>query len=212
MGALYPVLSDHSGQSFFDISAAASEMIIVKPLIIYVMMERKYQLVAWTQNVNDNENARLYMIPSLECEVQADLVTDLTFIHREEHKSHSHISLDLARRAIKAYENMSRFEILTGHAGDGIRYLFFAANYCIWEDDCNWVYYDTDLGSYSYLCGELRHEFIRLCKEGIRLARKHRREDVLMEDKPRQMLELYYEQTQEERDLWQHLKEVSCWK
>ena len=28
-GALYPVLSDHSGQSFFDISAAASEMIIV---------------------------------------------------------------------------------------------------------------------------------------------------------------------------------------
>ena len=187
-------------------------MIIVKPLIIYVMMERKYQLVAWTQNITDNENARLYMIPSLECEVQADLVTDLTFIHREEYKSHGHISLGLARRAIKAYENMSRFEILTGHGGDGIRYLFFAANYCIWEDDCNWVYYDTDLGSYSYLCGELRHEFIRLCKEGIRLARKHRREDVLQEDKPRQMLELYYEQTQEERDLWQHLKEVSCWK
>jgi hypothetical protein len=61
------------------------------------------------------------MIPSLESEVQADLVRDLTFIHREEYKFHGHISLDLARRAIKAYENISRFEILTGHAGDGIR-------------------------------------------------------------------------------------------
>ena len=44
-----------------------------------------------------------------------------------------------------AYENMSRFEILTGHPGDGIRYLFFAAKYCILEDDFNWAYYDTDL-------------------------------------------------------------------
>ena len=187
-------------------------MIIVKPLIIHVMMERKYQLVAWTQNITDKENARLYMIPSLECEVQADLITDLSLIHREEYKCHGPLSLDLARRAVKAYENMSRFEILTGHIGDGIRYLFFAAQYCICEDVCNWVYYDTDLGSYSYLCGELRHEFIRLCKEGIRLARKYRREDILQESKPKHMLELYYEQTQEERDLCQHLKEVSCWK
>ncbi len=59
------------------------------------MMERKYQLVAWTQNITDKEDARLYMIPSLECEVQAYL------------------------------------------------------------------------GSYSYFCEELRHEFIRLCEEGL---------------------------------------------
>ncbi len=187
-------------------------MIIVKPLIIYVMMERKYQLVAWTQNITDNENARLYMIPSLECEVQADLITDLAFIHREEYKFNGPISLDLARRAIKAYENMSRFEILTGHPGDGIRYLFFAAKYCIMEDDLNWAYYDTDLGSYSYFCGELRHEFVRLCKEGIRLAKKYRREDILQEEKPRHMLELYFEHTQEIRDLDMHLNEVSAWK
>ena len=187
-------------------------MIIVKPLIIYVMMERKYQLVAWTQNITDNENARLYMIPSLECEVQADLITDLAFIHREEYKFNGPISLDLARRAIKAYENMSRFEILTGHPGDGIRYLFFAAKYCIMEDDLNWAYYDTDLGSYSYFCGELRHEFVRLCKEGIRLAKKYRREDILQEEKPRHMLELYFEHTQEIRDLDIYLNEVSAWK
>ena len=170
-------------------------------------MEKKYQLVAWTENVTDPENARLSMIPSLECEVQADLVTDLTFIHREEYKFDGPVSLDLARRAIRAYENMSRFEILTGHCGDGIRYLFFAAKYCIWEDDLNWAYYDTDLGSYSYFCGELRHEFERLCEEGMRLARKYRREDVLMEHKPKQMLEIYREHTQEHRELLQYLKE-----
>ena len=165
------------------------------------MMERKYQLVAWTENITDRENARLYMIPSLECEVQAALVTDLTFIHREEYKFDGLVSLDLARRAVLAYERISRFEILAGHPGDGIRYLFFGAKYCILEDDCNWVYYDTDLGSYSYFCGELRHEFIRLCEKGMRLAKKFSREDILQEGKPKQMLEMYYEHTQEERDL-----------
>ncbi len=187
-------------------------MIIVKPLIIYVMMERKYQLVAWTENSCDSENSRLYMVPSLESEVQASLIADLAMIHREENKSHGTISVDLARRAIKAYENISRFEILTGHAGDGIRYLFFAARYCIWEDDLNWAYYDTGLGSYSCFCGGLRHEFVRLCEEGIRFARKYRREDVLQERKPKHMLELYFEHTQEERDLNAYLKEVEAWK
>ena len=187
-------------------------MIIVKPLIIHVMMERNYQLVALTENITDKEDARLYMIPSLECEVQADLLTDLTFIHREEYKFDGPVSLDLARRAVLACERMSRFEILTGHTGDGIRYLFFAAWYCIWEDDRDWVYYDTDLGSYSYYCGELRHEFIRLCEEGLRLAKKFRREDVLLEEKPKRMLEMYYEQTQEDRDLERHLKETSYWR
>ena len=70
------------------------------------MMERNYQLVAWTQNITDKEDARLYMIPSLECEVQADLVTDLTFIHREEYKFDGPVSLDLARRAVLAYESI----------------------------------------------------------------------------------------------------------
>lgn len=140
-------------------------------------MERKYQLVAWTENIADNADARLYMIPSLECEMQADLVTDLTFIHQEEYRFHGPVSLDLARRAIKAYENMARFEILTGHFGDGIRYLFFAAGYCA-SDSC--------------FCEELSHEFARLCEEAIRLAGKYRREDVLREKKPRHMLGLYF--------------------
>ena len=80
-------------------------------------MEKKYQLVAWTENICSKENARLYMIPSLESEVQASLISDLAWIHKEEYKCHGVISIDLARRAVKAYENMSRFEILTGHPG-----------------------------------------------------------------------------------------------
>ena len=153
------------------------------------MMERKYQLVAWTENSNDIENARLYMIPSLESEAQAAMIEDLAKIHREERNCGGVISPDLARRAIKAYENMSRFEILTGHPGKGIRYLFFAAQYCVLEDERNWAYYDTDHGTYPYFCGELRHEFVRLCEEGLRLAKKYSREDVLHEVTPRRMLE-----------------------
>jgi hypothetical protein len=141
------------------------------------MMEKNYQLVAWTRKITDRENARLYMIPSLECEVQADLVTDLTFIRQEEYKFDGPVSLDLARRAVRAYEKMSEFETFTGHTGDGIRYLFFAAGYCIRE--------------------ELRYEFIRLCEEGIRLAKKSRREDILQETKPRLMLEIYREVTKD---------------
>jgi len=176
------------------------------------MMEKKYQLVAWTKNVADAEKARLYMIPSLESEVQASLIADLAFIHQEEYKFHGRISVDLARRAIKAYENMSRFEYLTRHIGDSIRYLFFAAQYCIWEDDCNWAYYDTDLGHYSHFCGELRHEFVRLCEKAMYLARKYRREDILQERKPKDMLALYCEYTQEEQGLNIHLKNMRAWK
>ena len=133
-------------------------------------MERKYQLVAWTENITDAESGRLSMIPSLECEIQATLITDLTLIHQEEYKFSGPVSLDLARRAVLTYENISRFEIFTGHYGDGIRYLFFAAHYCIRE--------------------ELRDEFVRLCEEAIALVKKYRREDILMECKPEYALSL----------------------
>ncbi len=152
------------------------------------------------------------MIPSLESEVKADLVKDLTFIHREEYKFDGEVSLDLARRAILAYERMSRFNILTGHLSDAIRNMFFAARYCIMEDESNWVYWDTDLGSYTYFCGKLRHEFDRLCKEGLRLAKKFKREYILQEKKPKEMLDLYLEHIREERDLKLYLKEMEPWK
>ena len=134
------------------------------------MMERKFKLVAWTENITDSQKARLYMTPSLESEVQADLIADLILVRKEEYKFNGPVSLDLARRAIQAYENMSRFEIFTGHSGDGIRYLFFAARYCIELEG-------------------LRHDLVRLCNEALRLAEKFGREDILQEPTPRLMLD-----------------------
>ena len=76
----------------------------------------------------------------------------------------------------------------------------------------NWAEWDTDLGSYSYFCGELRHEFVRLCEKAKALAKKYGREDILHEKTPERMMEYYYEHTQESRDLEKHLREVSSWK
>ena len=93
----------------------------------------------------------------------------------------------------------------------GIRALLIAAWYCTCDDVADWVYYDTDLGSYTYLCGELRPEFEILCEEAIALARKHGQEHVFLEDIPERVLKIYLEQTQEERDLGRHVREVSAW-
>ena len=119
-------------------------------------MEKKYQLVAWTKNITDTQKARLYMIPSMEWEIEALLIADLANIHKEEYKSHGHISHNLARKAIRAYENMSKFQVLTGHYAKGVRYLLYATKYCICKDEAT-----------------------RLRKEAMALAKRHRCEYVL---------------------------------
>lgn len=163
-------------------------------------MEKKYQLVAWTENVTDNEKVKLKMLPSLYVDMQEPYFREITRCQQEEEKHNGYISLDLARRFVRIYEQNAEFEFLTGHYGDGIRWLCMAALYCVWEDDLNWACWDTDLGHYSCFCGELRHEFTRLCEKVMSLVRKYRREDILMEDKPKQMMKLYLEHTREDRD------------
>ena len=165
------------------------------------MMEKKYQLVAWTENVTDNENVKLKMLPSLYYDMQEPYFREITRCQQEEDRHNGHISPDLARRFVKVYEQNAEFEFLTGHYGDGIRWLCMAALYCVWEDDTNWTYWDTDLGHYSYFCGELRHEFTRICEKVISLVKRYHREDILLEDKPGQMMKLYLEHTKESRDL-----------
>ena len=175
------------------------------------MMGKKYQLVAWTKNITDNENARLYVIPSVKNDLIEPLITEVNKCRKLEEKDGGYISLDLARRFIRAYEKSARLEILTGNIGDAIRFLLLAADYCILEDDRNWVYYDTDLGNYSYYCGELRNEFIRYCEEALSLAHKYGFEQILDEKNPKRTLEYYWEQTKEERDLKRHLKKMAAW-
>ena len=176
------------------------------------MMERKYQLVAWTRNITDPENARLYMIPSLEYEMQGPFIEEIGRCQQEAKKHGGRISPELARRFVRVYEQNAGFEFLLGHHGAGVRWLCIAALYCIWEDDCNWAYHDNDLGRYSRFCGELRHEFVRLCEKALALARKYRCEYVLQEKSPKRMMDYYLEHTCEDRDLQAHLKEVACWK
>ena len=170
------------------------------------MMEKKYQLVAWTKHITDRENARLYVVPSVELELTEPLITEITECRRQEENDRGYISLELARRFIKAYEQSARLEILTGNIDSAIRFLLQAADYCIWEDSCNWAYYDTDLGNYTIFCGKLRHEFETLCEEAIALARKHGLEIVLLEKNPKRTLEHYWDHTQLERDMERYLQ------
>ena len=175
-------------------------------------MEKTYQLVAWTQNIADKENARLYVIPSVEHDLTEHLVTEITECRKRLEKDNGYISVDLARRFIRAYEQSARLDILTGHIDHAIRFLLHAADYCILEDGgVNWVYYDTDLGNYSYYCGELRDEFMRFCEEALSLAHKYGFEQILDDRALKRTLEIYWEQTKEERDLKRHLKEMSGW-
>ena len=175
------------------------------------MMEKKYQLVAWTKDITDKENARLYVVPSVKLDLIEPLIKEHAECRKQEEKEGGYISLKLARRLIRVYEQSAGLEILTGNIDDAIRFYLQAADYCIWEDSFNWAYYDTDLGSYSLFCGELRYEFVWYCEEAIELARKHGFKHVLQEKKCKRTLELYLEHTQEERDLERHLQEMSAW-
>ena len=175
-------------------------------------MEKKYQLVAWTKNITDKEDARLYVVPSVKSDLIEPLIKEVTECRKQEEKDGGYISIKLARRFIRVYEQSARLEILTGNIEQAIRFYLQAADYCIWEDSFNWTYYDTDLGSYSHFCGELRHEFSWYCEKALSLARKYSCEHILEEQRPQRTLKLYLEDTQIERDLERHLKEMSAWK
>ena len=175
------------------------------------MMENKYQLVAWTKNITDKKRARLYEIPSVELELEGPLIKEVGRCVKLLEKADWHLSYELARRFVLAYERSARVCIFTGHFDDAIRYFLRAADYCIHEDYFNWAYYDSDLGHYSHFCGKLRHEFVRLCEEAISLARTQGLEHVLNETDPGQTMELYLEHTQEDRDIQTHVKRMSVW-
>ena len=163
-------------------------------------MEKKYQLVAWTKNITDKENARLYVVPSVKADLIEHLIKEVTECRKQQEKDGGYLSTKLARRFIRVYVQSARFEILTGNIADAIRFLLQAADYCIWEDDLNWAYYDTDFCSYSCFCGKLRNEFVSYCEEALSLAYKYGFEHILDEKTPKRTMELYWEHTQLDRD------------
>ena len=175
------------------------------------MEKKKYELVAWTRNLEGRDTPEIRMIPSLHHQMQEPYYHEIEKCQVEERRSGG-IDEELARRFIRVYEQTARYMFRTGYYGDGLRFLRKAAFYCIWSDDNAWVYWDTDLGSYTYFCGRLRGEFLRLCRELIVLAERYQRYDILTEDQSRDLLEIFREQTREERDLARHLDEMKPWK
>lgn len=145
---------------------------IVKPLIIHVMMEKKiekkYLLVAWTRNVGDGE-VEVRMIPELHHEAQKHLFEGIAECRRK-----GGAALD---RKIVLLENSGDFNLMTGHYGEGIRFLRAAALACLEAD-------------------RARCDSIRLYDKFHEMIRRHGREDILMEKESVLLEELHQEQAQ----------------
>lgn len=174
--------------------------------------KKNYQLVAWTRTVNAQDGPEVHMIPSLHHEMQEPYFDEIGRCQQKERERSGCLDEGLASRFVKVFEENARFMFRTGHYGDGLRFIRKAALYCIPSDDDSWTYRDTDLGSYMYFSGKLHGEFIRLTKEFIALAGKYNRTDILMEKESRNLMEIYRDQTKEDRDLERHLHEMEAWK
>ena len=171
------------------------------------MMERfqkKYQLAAWTERTAEGEQ-ELHMIPSLHHDMQEPYFAEIAKCqHADENVE------DVTERLVRAYEENARFLFYTGYYGDGLRLLCMAAVSCVSND--RWTELDTDLGCYAVFYGDTRADFLRLYKEFHSLVRKYGRYDIVLEEKPMLLEELYLEITAEDRDLKAHLKEMKAWK
>ena len=134
------------------------------------MMETKYELVAWTKNITDYENARLY-VTDLEVEwlLLSPLCEEYSKCRQEKEKNGGLISVALARRYVKVYEDSARLDIFLGNIDHAIRLYLQAASFC----------------------DKLPHEFCRLCAEALDLARKYRFEHILKEEKCKAILQPY---------------------
>ncbi len=176
------------------------------------MENKKYQLVAWTRKVEGKDEHELRMIPSLHHDMQEYYFHEIGRCYQEQEARSGFLDRELATRFMKVFEQNARFLFYTGHYGDALRFLRKAAFYCIFSEDEAWTYWDTDLGNYMYFHGSLLEEFLRLTKEFITLAHKYNRTDILTENESKKLIEIYQEQTAEERDLSLHLKKMRAWK
>ena len=128
------------------------------------MMEKKYELVAWTRNITNKEKARLYVVRSVENDLLEPLITKVSECRREQEKAKGHISPRLAREFAKVYEQSARLDLFLGNIDYAIKFFLMAADCCLKSSR------DTDRERYSYLCAE-----------AVSLARKYRFEHILEE-------------------------------
>lgn len=170
-----------------------------------MMKDKKYQLVAWTRNVKENDGPEIRMIPSLLHEMEEPYSTEIRRLINNDGS---------ARELADAYERNADFLFKSGQYGEGIRLLRQAAVTCIMncDWDMDWCDFDTDLGSYDYFTGKTRGDFFRLYGKYRRMAVRYRRQDILLEKESSRLEELYEGQTSHERDLSRHLHAMKVWK
>lgn len=126
------------------------------------MKEKKYQIVAWTRNTKDGE-VEVRMIPEMHHQVQEHLFNGIAECN---HKGDS----ALARRVL-LLEQSGDFNLMTGHYGEGLRFLRSAALACFHS--------------------QIRWDFRRLYEKFHEMIRKYCRPDILMEKESRLLEELH---------------------
>ena len=154
----------HRPSQFFDIRTAGDDM-IVQHLIIYVIMEmneKKYQIVAWTRNTKDGE-VEVRMIPEMHHQAQAHLFNGIAECNRKGDSAQA--------RRVLLLEKSGDFNLMTGHYGEGLRFLRSAALACFHS--------------------QTRWDFLRLYEKFHEMVRKYCRPDILMEKESRLLEELY---------------------
>ena len=134
--------------------------------------EKRYQLVAWTRNVGKGE-VEVRMSPELHHQTQEHLFEGIAECNR---KGKSGMA-----RKISLLEQSADFNLMTGHYGEGLRFLRSAALACFHS--------------------QTRWDFLRLYEKFHEMVRKYCRPDILMEKESRLLKDLYEGQTRVGKDL-----------
>lgn len=137
---------------------------IVQHLIIYVIMEmneKKYQIVAWTRNTKDGK-VEVRMIPEVHHQTQAHLFNGIAECNRKGDSAQA--------RRVLLLEQSGDFNLMTGHYGEGIRFIRAAALACFHS--------------------QARWDFLRLYEKFHKMVKKFCRPDILTEQESRLLEDL----------------------
>ena len=128
-------------------------------------MEKKYQIVAWTLKTKDGE-VEVRMIPEVHHQVQKHLFDGIAECNRKGDSAQE--------RRILLLEQSGDFNLMTGHYGEGLRFIRSAALACFHS--------------------QIRWDFLRLYEKFHETVKKHSRPDILMEKESRLLEDLYNQQ------------------
>lgn len=157
------------------------------------MMEKNYELVAWTKNITDPEKARLHLDPSVENEIIRPLVSEVSKCFKIKQDNNGYISLKLAKRFVRVYLQSARLDIFIGHIDTAIRFLLKAAEHCIIDKWQGQTLLNSDVNPHTMIRKELIGDFACICEEIISLSKRYGFEYILDEKRNQRVIDLYLE-------------------